>query len=95
MRESNPYYFDHVRHYFRDMFGQHGVQHISNPENDGKGAKVIGQHYLYPHNFPNHYVEQQYLPDSIADHVYYKFGDNKQEQLAWQYRLKILGKTDK
>ena len=70
-------------------------RHLQNVHYDGKGAKVVGQHYLYPHDFPNHYVEQQYLPDSIAEHVYYKFGDNKQEQSALQYRLRILGKTDK
>ncbi|WP_303804073.1 replication-associated recombination protein A [Ruminococcus flavefaciens] len=70
-------------------------RHLQNVHFDGKGAKVIGQHYLYPHNFPDHYVKQQYLPDAIADHVYYHFGDNKQEQAAYQYRQKILEKHDK
>ena len=70
-------------------------RHLQNVHFDGKGAKVVGQHYLYPHNFPDHYVKQQYLPDTIADHVYYKFGDNKQEQAAYQYRQKILEKHDK
>lgn len=70
-------------------------RHLQNVHFDGKGAKVVGQHYLYPHNFPDHYVKQQYLPDAIADHVYYKFGDNKQEQAAYQYRQKILEKHDK
>lgn len=70
-------------------------RHLQNVHFDGKGAKFVGQHYLYPHNFPDHYVKQQYLPDAIADHVYYKFGDNKQEQAAYQYRQKILEKHDK
>lgn len=70
-------------------------RHLQNVHFDGKGAKVVGQHYLYPHNFPDHYVKQQYLPDAIADHVYYQFGDNKQEQAAYQYRQKILEKHDK
>lgn len=70
-------------------------RHLQNVHFDGKGAKVVGQHYLYPHNFPDHYVKQQYLPDAIADHVYYHFGDNKQEQAAYQYRQKILEKHDK
>ena len=70
-------------------------RHLQNVHLDGKGAKVVGQHYLYPHDFPDHYVKQQYLPDAIADHVYYQFGDNKQEQAAYQYRQKILEKHDK
>ncbi|WP_297955575.1 replication-associated recombination protein A [uncultured Ruminococcus sp.] len=70
-------------------------RHLQNVHFDGKGAKVVGQHYLYPHNFPDHYVKQQYLPDALKDHVYYNFGDNKQEQAALQYRQKILNNTDK
>ena len=70
-------------------------RHLQNVHCDGKGAKVVGQHYLYPHDFPDHYVKQQYLPDALADHVYYQFGDNKQEQAAYQYRQKILEKHDK
>ena len=66
-------------------------RHLQNVHLDGAGAKVVGQHYLYPHNYPNHYVKQQYLPDALKDHVYYEFGDNKQEQAALMYRRKILG----
>ena len=57
------------------------------------GAQKLGNAigYQYPHAFPNHYVKQQYLPDNIADHVYYEFGDNKQEQAALLYRKKIKG----
>ncbi len=59
------------------------------------GAQKLGNAigYQYPHEFPNHYVNQQYLPDNIADHVYYEFGDNKQEQAALLYRKKIKGKA--
>ena len=64
-------------------------RHLQNKHFDGEGAAVKGQHYLYPHDYPNHYVRQQYLPDEIADHVYYKFGENKTEQAALQYRRKI------
>lgn len=70
-------------------------RHLQNVHFDGKGAKVVGQHYLYPHDFPDHYVKQQYLPDAIADHIYYHFGDNKQEQAAYQYRQKLLEKHNK
>ena len=65
-------------------------RHLQNVHFDGKGAAVVGQHYLYPHDFPNHYVEQQYLPDALKDHVYYEFGENKQEQSAKLYRQKLL-----
>ena len=54
-----------------------------------KGAKIKGQHYLYPHAYKNHYVEQKYLPDEIKDRVYYNFGDNKTEQAAKAYRERI------
>ncbi|MDE5558184.1 MAG: replication-associated recombination protein A [Ruminococcus sp.] len=64
-------------------------RHLQNMHFDGKGAEIYGQHYLYPHDFPNHYVKQQYLPDAIKDHIYYEFGDNKQEQSALLYRKKI------
>lgn len=64
---------------------------LQNVHCDGEGAKVKGQHYLYPHDFPNHYVEQQYLPDELKDTIYYKFGDNKLEKAAEEYRKKIKG----
>lgn len=66
-------------------------RHLQNKHFDGKGASVVGQQYLYPHDFPNHYVKQQYLPDALADRVYYEFGDNKTEQAALAYRRKLLG----
>lgn len=62
---------------------------LQNVHYDGEGAKVKGQHYLYPHDYPNHYVEQQYLPDELKDRVYYEFGDNKLERAAKEYREKI------
>jgi len=65
-------------------------RHLQNKHFDGEGAAVVGQHYLYPHDFPNHYVKQQYLPDALADRVYYQFGDNKTEQAALAYRQKLL-----
>jgi len=43
------------------------------------------QGYQYPHDFPNHWVKQQYLPDDIKDAVYYEYGSNKLEQAAKQY----------
>lgn len=65
-------------------------RHLQNCHFDGRGAEITGQNYLYPHNYSNHYVKQQYLPDALADRVYYQFGDNKQEQSALLYRQKLL-----
>ena len=49
------------------------------------------QGYLYPHDFPNHWVQQQYLPDNLVGTRYYEYGPNKLEQAAKQYWDKIKG----
>lgn len=41
--------------------------------------------YIYPHDYPNHYVEQQYLPHDLKDKKYYVAGPNKTEQAAEAY----------
>ncbi len=43
------------------------------------------QGYLYPHDFPNHWVRQQYLPDNLAGKRYSEYGPNKLEQAAKAY----------
>ncbi len=50
------------------------------------------QGYLYPHNFPNHWVKQQYLPEEIKNTTYYTYGENKVEQAAKQYWDAVKGK---
>ena len=67
---------------------------LQNKHFDGEEAAVRGQHYLYPHDFPHHYVEQQYLPDELKNQKYYLFGDNKTEQKYKEYWEKIK-KTEK
>ena len=62
---------------------------LQNTHYDGKDAKVKGQHYLYPHDFPNHYVKQQYLPDDVKKRKYYQYQDNKYEQALKEYWDKI------
>lgn len=51
------------------------------------GAEKMGHGigYQYAHNFPNHYVAQQYLPDPIKDRQYYEPGENKNERAAKLY----------
>ena len=51
------------------------------------------QGYLYPHDFPNHWVKQQYLPDDIKNAKYYEYGPNKLEQAAKAYWDLIKGGT--
>ena len=41
--------------------------------------------YKYPHDYPDHYVEQQYLPNDLKDRRYYVPGQNKTEQAAAAY----------
>ncbi|MBR7061320.1 MAG: replication-associated recombination protein A [Eubacterium sp.] len=64
---------------------------LQNKHFDGEDAEVKGQHYVYPHPYPNHWVKQQYLPDKIKNAVYYEFGDNKNEQAFKAYWDKIKG----
>lgn len=64
-------------------------RHLQNKHFDGEDAQIKGQHYLYPHLYPMHYVNQQYLPDNIKNKKYYQFGDNKNEQSFKEYWDKI------
>ena len=65
---------------------------LQNKHFDGDDAQVKGQNYKYPHAFPNHWVDQQYLPDELKNTQYYFYGDNKQEQAAKEYWDKIKKK---
>ena len=64
---------------------------LQNKHYDGEDAAVKGQHYKYPHDWPNHWVYQQYLPDALQGKTYYHFGDNKTEQAAAQYWKRVKG----
>ena len=52
------------------------------------------QGYLYPHDFPNSWVQQQYLPDELVGTHYYSYGNNKLEQAAKAYWDAIKGRRD-
>lgn len=65
---------------------------LQNKHFDGEDAEVKGQNYIYPHVFPNHWVEQQYLPDKIKNAVYYEYGNNKNEQAHKDYWNRVKGK---
>ena len=64
---------------------------LQNKHFDGEDATVKGQNYKYPHSYPRHYVNQQYLPDVVKDKKYYEFGDNKIEQNYKEYWKNIKG----
>ena len=66
---------------------------LQNKHYDGEDNPNKGQHYRYPHDYPNHYTPQQYLPDLIKDSVYYHYGDNKTEQAFKAYWDSIKKKT--
>ena len=63
-------------------------RHLQNVHADGTGFERE-QGYLYPHDSPNHWVKQQYLPDALVGRVYYEYGPNKTEQAAKAYWDKI------
>lgn len=63
---------------------------LQNVHADGTGFER-DQGYKYPHNYSHHWVQQQYLPDSLVGTKYYNPGENKNEQAAKQYWERIKG----
>lgn len=62
---------------------------LQNKHYDGEDNPHKGQFYNYPHDYPNHWVDQQYLPDELKDVRYYEYGQNKTEQAFREYWQKI------
>ncbi|MBQ7957979.1 MAG: replication-associated recombination protein A [Clostridia bacterium] len=65
---------------------------LQNKHFDGEDNNNKGQFYKYPHDYPNRWVDQQYLPDVLKNKKYYIHGENKNEQAAKEYWDKIKGK---
>ena len=63
---------------------------LQNVHADSAGSERV-QNYKYPHDYPNRWVKQQYLPDAIKNANYYAYGDNKAEQAAKKYWDAIKG----
>lgn len=57
---------------------RNGVSKLMRQEGYGAG-------YQYPHNYPNHYYPQSYLPDNLVGTRFYKFADNQREQHSKQF----------
>ncbi|MBQ9553152.1 MAG: replication-associated recombination protein A [Clostridia bacterium] len=64
-------------------------RNLQNKHFDGEDNRRKGQFYEYPHSYPHHWLEQQYLPDALKGRTYYEWGDNKNEQAAKAYWDKI------
>ncbi|MBE6068336.1 MAG: replication-associated recombination protein A [Clostridium lundense] len=60
-------------------------EHLKDAHYSGAEALGRGKEYKYPHNYKNHYVKQQYLPNNIKEAVYYTPGTNKMEEKIAQY----------
>ncbi len=65
-------------------------RHLQNVHADSAGQER-DQGYLYAHDYPDHYVEQQYLPDAIKDEVFYNPTDMGCEEKIKEYLKKIKG----
>ncbi|MGM8885693.1 replication-associated recombination protein A [Psychrobacter sp. 1U2] len=57
---------------------RNGVTKLMRNEGYGKG-------YIYPHNYPNHYYAQNYLPDNLLGTSFYEYADNQREQHSKQF----------
>ncbi len=67
--------------------------HIKDAHYSGAAKLGRGLTYQYPHDFPNHWTPQQYLPDELRDAHYYEYGPNKTEQAAKAYWDRVKGKA--
>ncbi len=66
-------------------------KHLKDTHYSGAGKMGRGLTYQYPHDFPNHYVKQEYLPDVLRGRKYYRSGNNKNERLIQSYWEQIKG----
>ncbi|AZG68900.1 replication-associated recombination protein A [Mycoplasma struthionis] len=76
-----------------DLINQNYIYDVPNHLKDAhyKSASKLGRgiNYLYPHDFENHYVFQQYLPDKLLNFNFYKFGNSIYEQKVLEYWKKL------
>lgn len=65
--------------------------HLKDAHYAGAAKLGRGLTYRFPHDYPNHFVPQQYLPDALQGARYYQFGPNKAEQAAMRYWEAVKG----
>ena len=63
--------------------------HLQDAHYKGSAKLGHGIGYKYAHDYPNHYVKQQYLPDEIKDAVFYEASDNGYEQTIKEHMKRI------
>ncbi|MGN8799452.1 replication-associated recombination protein A [Candidatus Merdisoma sp. HCP28S3_D10] len=63
--------------------------HLKDAHYPGAGQMGHGTGYKYAHDYPNHYVEQQYLPDEVLGEKFYELSDNGYEKQIKEYFKKI------
>jgi len=84
--------------YFKaaDWIEKEGVKPVpshlmdSNRDKEGFGH---GKGYKYPHDFPNHYTSQQYLPDAVRDKIFYRSSEQGYEAQVKKF-LSMLKKKN-
>ena len=59
--------------------------HLRNGVTKLMQAEGYGMGYIYPHDYPNHYHPQQYLPDALIGTRFYEFADNQKEQANFAF----------
>ena len=65
--------------------------HLQDAHYPGAGKLGHGTGYKYAHDYPNHYVEQQYLPDEVLGEKFYELSDNGYERQIKERFRKIKG----
>jgi len=68
--------------------------HLMDANRDAKGFGH-GKGYQYPHNFPGHYIAQQYLPDEAASNHFYTPSEQGREVEVLKRMKNLRGQTDK
>ena len=60
------------------------------------GAEKLGHGigYLYAHDYPEHYVKQQYLPDAIADEHFYEPAENGHEKIIKEHLNRLRNREE-
>lgn len=85
-----------VNEAFKDLqsgYDYPAPRHLQNVHCDSTDSDTANIQYKYPHSYPNHWINQQYLPDNIKNKKYYYPQENKNETAFKNYREKITKDT--
>lgn len=86
--KSNACYMA-IEEAMKDVSIEEVPEHLKDSHYSGARAMNHGTEYLYPHDYPNHYVNQEYMPDELKNKKYYHFGTSKMEKMYEEYWKKI------